>query len=85
MKFNEGDIVIVREDLEKAGVGYCLGNAVILDMLRFAGQKVTISEIVYSDNDKVNKIQYKILEDGEHFWWTEKMFNISKFCEDLFE
>lgn len=64
MKYKVGDKVRVRKDLNLASVyGRCLATS---DMLGYRGKVVTIAAVLHDS--------YKVEEDCETRYWTDKMF-----------
>ena len=68
-KYNVGDIVRVRDDLNTGC--YYGANSVVADMLQYCGQEAKIIEVA----DEF----YKINLDNEDWFWTDEMF---KDCVD---
>lgn len=65
MKYQVGDKVLVRSDLEEDKT---YGNEIVMsDMLSFRGKIVTIKHIDHSD-------YYQIEEDPDQWYWTDEMF-----------
>ena len=65
MKYQVGDKVLIRSDLEE---GKTYGNEVVMsDMLFFRGKTVTIEHVDYPDC-------YRIKEDPDQWHWTDEMF-----------
>ena len=66
MKYQVGDKVLVRPDLEENKV---YGNKVVIsDMLYFKGKIVTIEHVDYPNH-------YRIKEDPDQWHWTDEMFS----------
>ena len=81
MKYNVGDKVIIRRDLE---IGERYGSKVFTkNMEQFKGKLVTIKGIGYIDKT------YYIKEDDMNFFWTDEMIkckvydNIDEFWDDF--
>lgn len=74
-KYNVGDKVKVKADLiEDARYGMDNNeykDIVVDSMMRFAGQVVTIAEIIYTD--ELGE-RYNIIEDADEWNWTDEMF-----------
>ena len=66
MKYTIGDKVTIKDDLI---IGRPYGNCeFVVEMAYFSGDEVEISELIEDQN------QYKIKEDGNKYFWHEKMF-----------
>ena len=65
MKYQVGDKILVRPDLEE-GKTYGV-EVVISDMLYFKGKIVTIEHVDYPNH-------YRIKEDPDQWHWTDEMF-----------
>ena len=72
-KFNVGDKVVVREDLE-IGKRYDLCRFVN-SMARYKGKEVVITHIWIESG---GKIRYNINDDNGVFIWSGKMFRVDK-------
>lgn len=73
MKYNVGDKVLVRSDLEE---NKKYGDEVVMsDMLFFRGKIVTIEHINHPNF-------YQIKEDPDRWYWTDEMF-IGKESEEI--
>ncbi len=67
MKRQAGDTVTIKKDLKENKI-YGTG-VVVEEMMAFRGHTVTIAE-------EVDDIDYKIIEDGQTWYWTDEMFDI---------
>ena len=66
MKYQVGDKVLVRSDLEEDKT---YGDEVVIsDMLYFKGKIVTIEHVDYPNH-------YRIKEDPDQWHWTDEMFS----------
>ena len=66
MKYQVGDKVLVRSDLEE---GKTYGDEVVIsDMLYFKGKIVTIEHVDHPNH-------YRIKEDSDQWHWTDEMFS----------
>ena len=65
MRFREGDVVMVRNDIESCGIYD--GCEFVPEMMKFVGQPVTISEVR-------GRRRYRILEDLDRWSWSDPMF-----------
>lgn len=66
MRFQEGDVVMVRSDIESGGIYD--GCQFVHEMMKFVGQPVTISEV----RDWCRR--YRVLEDLDRWSWSDPMF-----------
>ena len=73
MKYQVGDKVLVRPDLEENKIYE--NKVVISDMLYFKGKIVTIEHVDYPNH-------YRIKEDPDQWHWTDEMF-VEKESEEI--
>lgn len=77
-QFKPGDMAIIKHDLEERS-GYAMfdnptiTNTVIDEMLKYAGQSVTIKEIFAG--------QYRLV--GLPCYWTDEMFEDNQTCAEV--
>lgn len=73
MKIKVGDKLVVRKDLSEENDREKYGYRINIDMIKYAGQEVTVKSII-EDDDEVKKFHIK--EDGGEWIWTELMFDL---------
>ena len=90
MKYKEGDVVRVREDLDLY-IDYYMEDdgskvCIVSDMLKFRGECVTIKRAIDSiDYPDGWARGYMIEESGVDFIWTDEMFDAEPVPQNMLE